>query len=106
MEEVDVSRVKSEEEFNGSLMQHADNYSSYLAPPGWDVRPRAQESNNNSSNPLSTHKDRTSILETMETPVIDMDFSASPICPAPICRQFWKAGNYEDILTSKSQVQS
>ncbi|XP_057516291.1 protein MICRORCHIDIA 6-like isoform X5 [Amaranthus tricolor] len=105
MEEVDVSRVKSEEEFNGSLMQHADNYSSYLAPPGWDVRPRAQESNNNSSNPLSTHKDRTSILETMETPVIDMDFSASPICPAPICRQFWKAGNYEDILTSKSQVQ-
>lgn len=103
---VDISCVKSEAEFNGSLMQHAHSYSSSLAPPGWDLRPGAQESNNNNSNPVSTRKDRTSMLETMETPVVDIDFSASPICPAPICRQFWKAGNYEDILKSKSQVQS
>ncbi|CAO2819056.1 unnamed protein product [Amaranthus hypochondriacus] len=103
---VDISCVKSEAEFNGSLMQHAHSYSSSLAPPGWDLRPGAQESNNNNSNPVSTRKDRTSMLETMETPVVDIDFSASPICPAPICRQFWKAGNYEDILKSKSQVQN
>ncbi|XP_009609083.1 protein MICRORCHIDIA 6-like isoform X2 [Nicotiana tomentosiformis] len=26
----------------------------------------------------------------------------SPVCPAPLCRQFWKAGNYNDGLFSKS----
>ncbi|MCD7460654.1 hypothetical protein HAX54_044067 [Datura stramonium] len=28
-------------------------------------------------------------------------YSMSPICPAPLCRQFWKAGNYDSGLISK-----
>lgn len=32
--------------------------------------------------------------------------STSSISPAPLCRQFWKAGNYDDKLISKPTCQS
>ncbi|GER56810.1 histidine kinase [Striga asiatica] len=32
--------------------------------------------------------------------------SISSICPAPICRQFWKAGNYDDNHNSKATCQN
>lgn len=32
--------------------------------------------------------------------------STSSISPAPICRQFWRAGNYDDKLISKPAGQS
>ncbi|CAO2826394.1 unnamed protein product [Amaranthus hypochondriacus] len=106
MEEVDISYVKSERGLNGSFIQNGDNHSSYLAPPGWDVKLGAEVSNNDTSNALSIVSNKANILETTQTPIEDTNFSSSPICPAPICRQFWKAGNYEDTLKFKSHVQS
>lgn len=101
MGEVDTSRVKSEPEFSGGLIQNGEFHSSYLAPPGWDVQPRAQESvDKKTSNAITTAENNASTLEE------DTYFSTSPICPAPLCRQFWKAGNYEDVLSSRSQVQN
>lgn len=32
--------------------------------------------------------------------------STSSLSPAPLCRQFWKAGNYDDKLISKPACQS
>ncbi|ESQ34891.1 hypothetical protein EUTSA_v10006991mg [Eutrema salsugineum] len=46
----------------------------------------------------------TSVVDQVRTPPEDAGVtSSSTICPAPICRQFWKAGNYTDELSSKSQ---
>ncbi|XP_065875293.1 protein MICRORCHIDIA 6-like [Euphorbia lathyris] len=40
-----------------------------------------------------------------ESPVDDTGVSfATTICPAPLCRQFWKAGNYTDTFASKATV--
>ncbi|XP_065875300.1 protein MICRORCHIDIA 6-like [Euphorbia lathyris] len=42
-----------------------------------------------------------------EAPVDDTGVSfATTICPAPLCRQFWKAGNYTDTFASKATVQN
>lgn len=106
MGEFNINRVKSEPEFNGYSIQSGDLHSSYLGPPGWDVQPRARESDNNeTSNALSTVQSSTSISKTIQSSV-EETLSGSSICPAPLCRQFWKAGNYEDVLASRSQVQN
>uniref|UniRef100_A0A1J3IRV9 MORC family CW-type zinc finger protein 4 n=1 Tax=Noccaea caerulescens TaxID=107243 RepID=A0A1J3IRV9_NOCCA len=45
----------------------------------------------------------TSVVDQVRTPPEDGGVtSSSTICPAPVCRQFWKAGNYTDELSSKS----
>ncbi|KAL3642336.1 hypothetical protein CASFOL_013151 [Castilleja foliolosa] len=42
-----------------------------------------------------------------QTPIDDSSFcSTSSIRPAPICRQFWKAGNYDDRLSLKPTSQN
>ncbi|XP_074311175.1 protein MICRORCHIDIA 6-like [Silene latifolia] len=106
MGEVDMLSVKSEVEFDGVLIEH-EEHASYLSPPVWDALPRAQESKENiKSDALSTAQNSTSRLVQLQSPLEDAGFSASPMCPAPLCRQFWKAGNYEDELVSKSQVQN
>lgn len=44
-----------------------------------------------------------SVLDQEQSPVDDANLcSTSPICAAPLCRQFWKAGAYNDDLTPKS----
>ena len=50
----------------------------------------------------------TSVVDQVRTPPDDsgVTSSASTICPAPVCRQFWKAGSYNDELSSKSQQPS
>lgn len=49
----------------------------------------------------------TSVVDQVRTPPEDAGVtSSSTICPAPVCRQFWKAGNYNDELSSKSQQPS
>lgn len=99
--EVDMNPVKSETEFIES--RHEE---SYAAPPGWESHPSIQESEDNrSSNALSTGQSSTSILEQAQSPIEDTSFSGSQLCPAPLCRQFWKAGNYEDALASRSHGQ-
>ena len=49
----------------------------------------------------------TSVVDQVRTPPEDAGVtSSSTICPAPVCRQFWKAGSYIDELSSKSQQPS
>ncbi|KAK9674202.1 hypothetical protein RND81_12G218000 [Saponaria officinalis] len=106
MGEADMNRVKSERESNGAVVQHEAFYTSYPAPPGWDVLSEARESKENiKSNAFSTTKNSTTQLAQTQS-LEDAGFSASPICPAPLCRQFWKAGNYEDTFASKSPAQN
>ncbi|CAH2036892.1 unnamed protein product [Thlaspi arvense] len=46
----------------------------------------------------------TSVVDQVRTPPEDSGVtSSSTVCPAPVCRQFWKAGNYTDESSSKSQ---
>ncbi|EOA39860.1 hypothetical protein CARUB_v10008534mg [Capsella rubella] len=46
----------------------------------------------------------TSVVDQVRSPADDAGVtSSSTICPAPVCRQFWKAGTYTDELSSKSQ---
>ncbi|CAN4100521.1 unnamed protein product [Withania somnifera] len=45
----------------------------------------------------------TTLLDKEHSPVDASSlFSMSAICPAPLCRHFWKAGNYDSGLISKS----
>lgn len=55
----------------------------------------------------SAGQSSTSVVDQVRSPPEDAGVtSSSTICPAPICRQFWKAGNYTDELSSKSQQPS
>ncbi|KAK8465788.1 hypothetical protein PHAVU_009G176500 [Phaseolus vulgaris] len=67
-----------------------------------------QDSEENlSSNGPSTGHSNSSVLEQGPSPVDDTCISyVSPIGAAPLCRQFWKAGNYDDGIGSKVTVQS
>jgi len=67
-----------------------------------------QDSEENlSSNGPSTGHSNSSVLEQGPSPVDDTGISyVSPIGAAPLCRQFWKAGNYDDGIGSKVTVQS
>ncbi|XP_022845074.1 protein MICRORCHIDIA 6 isoform X2 [Olea europaea var. sylvestris] len=59
------------------------------------------------SRALSTPYSGKSVLDPELSPDDDSSLcSTSPICPAPLCRQFWKAGNYDDRLASKSTLQN
>ncbi|KAL9314108.1 hypothetical protein ACSQ67_019560 [Phaseolus vulgaris] len=67
-----------------------------------------QDSEENlSSNGPSTGHSNSSVLEQGPSPVDDTCISyVSPIGAAPLCRQFWKAGNYDDGIGSKVTVQN
>lgn len=68
---------------------------------------RQESEENRSSNVLSTGQSSNSVLDQGQSPVDDTSLSsASSICAAPLVRQFWKAGSYEDGLGSKSTLQS
>ncbi|XP_076906352.1 protein MICRORCHIDIA 6-like [Bidens hawaiensis] len=63
-----------------------------------------QKQNHNEENRSSTG---TSVLDQEQSPVDDANLcSTSPICAAPLCRQFWKAGAYNDDLAPKSTTKS
>ncbi|KAJ8440306.1 hypothetical protein Cgig2_012742 [Carnegiea gigantea] len=102
--EVDMNNVKSEPDFDRSLSPDDEFRRSNLAPSQWEVWPKAVElGDNRRSNPVSTGKSGSSILESSADAT---SLSGSPVCPAPICRQFWKAGNYDDVFSSISRVQN
>ncbi|WCJ19490.1 Histidine kinase- DNA gyrase B- and HSP90-like ATPase family protein [Euphorbia peplus] len=62
---------------------------------------------NRSSTTWSTCQSGSSVLEQGQSPVDDTGISsATTICPAPLCRQFWKAGSYSDTNASKVNGQS
>ncbi|KAF8114347.1 hypothetical protein N665_0039s0109 [Sinapis alba] len=63
------------------------------------VLPQDSEENRGSIGAQSS----TSVVDQVRTPPEDAGVtSSSTICPAPVCRQFWKAGSYTDELSSKS----
>lgn len=60
-----------------------------------------------SPNVLSAGQSSSTILDQVPSPADDSGLtSPSPLCPAPVRRQFWKAGNYDDGVASKVTVQS
>ncbi|KAL6583783.1 Protein MICRORCHIDIA 6 [Orobanche minor] len=47
-----------------------------------------------------------SVSELEQSPIDETSFcSTSSLCPPPICRHFWKAGNYDDSFNSKPTCQ-
>ncbi|KAL0799786.1 hypothetical protein Bca101_054961 [Brassica carinata] len=69
-------------------------------PYGSKPLPQDSEENRGSVGAQSS----TSVVDQVRTPPDDPGVtSSSTICPAPVCRQFWKAGSYNDELSSKSQ---
>lgn len=58
-----------------------------------------------SSGPSTCHS-YSSVLETDLLPVDDGLSYPTPICAAPLCTMFWKAGNYDNGLGSNARVQS
>lgn len=96
-----VVDAKQQNETNkGQLAKHQKSH----------IRSTKQDSEDNrsSSGPaLSTGHSSSSVLEQGLSPVDDSGLSStSPIGAAPLCRQFWKAGNYDEGLCSKIPVQS
>ncbi|XP_021292253.1 protein MICRORCHIDIA 6 isoform X3 [Herrania umbratica] len=68
---------------------------------------QASEENKSSNNALSTGQSSTSFLEQGQSPGDDTGISStSAVSPAPVCRQFWKAGSYEGGLGSKVTLQT
>ncbi|KAG2399183.1 Protein MICRORCHIDIA 6 [Vigna angularis] len=68
---------------------------------------RQDSEENLSSTGPSTGHSNSSVLEQGPSPVDDTGISyVSPIGAAPLCRQFWKAGNYDDRIGSKVTVQN
>ncbi|XP_048136442.1 protein MICRORCHIDIA 6-like isoform X2 [Rhodamnia argentea] len=60
-----------------------------------------------SSNALSTGHSGTSILDQAQSILDDTGFSSmSTICPAPLCRQFWKSGSYDNGDSTKISIQN
>lgn len=61
---------------------------------------------NRSSNALDSHRCKSDIIDQEDSRVDESSLSsASCLSPPPLCRQFWKAGNYE-IGLSKASIQS
>ncbi|XP_044477564.1 protein MICRORCHIDIA 6-like [Mangifera indica] len=105
---VDIKAIKLEPDSVGSPFLH--KYYHNLTSEHWKSKTqsgRQKSEENESSNALSAGKSSNSILERGQSLVDDTVISsASSICPAPLCRQFWKAGNYEDGFGSKVTFQN
>lgn len=68
---------------------------------------RQEVEDNRSSSAVSTGQSGTSALDQEQS---QFDHTSpcltSPISPAPLCRQFWKAGKYDDGVAPKANLQS
>ncbi|KAI8016871.1 Protein MICRORCHIDIA 6 [Camellia lanceoleosa] len=68
---------------------------------------RQEPGQNGSSYILSCNQSSTSIMDQQLSPTNDAIFSSTlPQSSIPICRQFWKAGNYEDGLAFKPTLKN
>ncbi|CAN0890345.1 Protein MICRORCHIDIA 6 [Linum grandiflorum] len=74
----------------------------------YTILSRRQESEENrSANTLNTAQTGSSVLEQVQSPVDDTGVSPTSTLPsAPLCRQFWKAGSYNNAHGSKVNLQS
>ncbi|XP_044487407.1 protein MICRORCHIDIA 6-like isoform X3 [Mangifera indica] len=101
---VDLKAIKLEPDSVGStfLQKYYHNQTSGHGESKTQLR-RQESEENKSSNGQSIN----SVLEQGQSPIDDTGISStSSICPPPLCRQFWKAGNYEDGLGSKVKFQN
>ncbi|KAL3835215.1 hypothetical protein ACJIZ3_009951 [Penstemon smallii] len=68
---------------------------------------RLETEENRRSDVLSTPHSGATISNHEQSLIDDSSLcSTSSICPAPLCRQFWRAGNYDDGLNSKPTCQN
>ncbi|GAB2269824.1 hypothetical protein Dimus_004742 [Dionaea muscipula] len=107
----DVKHMKLEQDFQGSQVKQEKHHEPILVHKenvffqSFQSREECEE--NRSSNAFSTGQSGISMLDQAQSPIDDTSLSsASSLCPAPVCRQFWKAGNYDDALASKTWIQS
>ncbi|KAL6493511.1 Protein MICRORCHIDIA 6 [Orobanche gracilis] len=94
--ELGVKAVKLEQDISGRPLQQNDDSKLKLTSH--------EESNllNGRSTILKTPNNGARFLDQERPSIGDPSYcSTSSICPAPICRQFWKAGNYDDRLSIK-----
>ncbi|GKV36418.1 hypothetical protein SLEP1_g44556 [Rubroshorea leprosula] len=103
--EVDVKPVIVEPSIIGGIVKQKHHQKAQA--PKLD-RPRAQESEENrSSIAFSAGNSSNSVLEQGHSPVDDTVVSSvATLSPAPVCRQFWKAGKYDGVLGSKVTLQN
>ncbi|XP_030458257.1 protein MICRORCHIDIA 6-like isoform X2 [Syzygium oleosum] len=68
---------------------------------------RQESGEERSSNALSTGHSGTSVLDQAQSTLDDTGLSStSTICPAPLCRQFWKSGSYDNGHNTKISIQN
>lgn len=109
LEKVDLKAIKLEKGYVGEGVQEENRHKAQQAEVRKSgTQSKRQESEETRSlNALSTGQSNSIVLEHGQPPVDDSGISfASTICPAPLCRQFWKAGNYDDGLNSETTLQN
>ncbi|KAH8492949.1 hypothetical protein H0E87_022268 [Populus deltoides] len=109
LEKVDLKAIKLEKGYVGEGVQEENRRKAQQAEVRKSgTQSKRQESEETRSlNALSTGQSNSIVLEDGQPPVDDSGISfASTICPAPLCRQFWKAGNYDDGLNSETTLQN
>ncbi|KAG9156533.1 hypothetical protein Leryth_006527, partial [Lithospermum erythrorhizon] len=100
--------VKLESDLSKPAMQREYTHLTDAAPPpkSKSCFQRQDSEENISSSALSTGHSSISFLEQESPTTESIPSTASPISSAPICRQFWKAGKYDEGLASKSILQN
>ncbi|GAA0145974.1 hypothetical protein LIER_36232 [Lithospermum erythrorhizon] len=98
---------KLESNMSKPAMSLEDLHLTETAPPPKSKSLQRQESDENVRlSALATSHSSISCLE-QEYPTLEsIPSTASPISFTPICQQFWKAGNYDEGLASKSILQN
>lgn len=93
----------------GRSMQQEECYEIAFVPPR-ETKPsfvRQESEENITSSPLRSGILGRSDIDQEKSRVDEANLcSTSPICPAPLCRQFWKAGSYNEGLVFKPILQS
>ncbi|CAI9280396.1 unnamed protein product [Lactuca saligna] len=99
--ELETGSVKLEKNLDGVSSQQIQNDTDVTLNKRSKIHGVRQETEENRSS------SGTSVLDQEQSPADDANLcSTSPICAAPLCRQFWKAGAYNDDLTPKSTIKS
>ncbi|PON59666.1 hypothetical protein TorRG33x02_287380 [Trema orientale] len=104
---LDVKAVKLEPGLVGSMMQRNENSTIHLVKHQMSKTKSTRQENEDNGSLNASNTGPSSILDQGQSPVEDTGLSSTlSMSPAPVCRQFWKAGNYDDGLGSKVTHQS
>ncbi|KAK8546517.1 hypothetical protein V6N12_027297 [Hibiscus sabdariffa] len=108
--ELDANPAKLGPGTVGSKIKQKNNHSVHsvkLLNSKTQTTNQASGENKSSTNAVSTGQSSTSVLEQCRSPGDDTRVCSTPAGSlAPICRQFWKAGSYEEGLGSKVTLQN